>query len=490
MSHFSLPNQRPVQPPSPSGKMPGVGTSQPPQAPTSPPTSPPAGTDHHQTESLSRGRVPSQGIALPRHSDSAATEHWGKASQIAGTLQELRDLQGNADGLWNNEDEAAGTPENAVARNPLVLKGRAQLWAGLSTRDEIAVLKQFRADQEAQWQAPVTSLDLSSLKDGELFAVQKTLALTRMDRHPRDVTEGFIQAAGQVNGESIAPRDIFWQRFKPVGEPSGKLVVMFPGFLQTGRNFYEQVALLNQDGHDVMVMDQQWAGQTKGGKSGGVDRGFGIARDVAAMTAYAQTQLEADYGQDPRHELILMGTSLGGGPGVMGALTLQANGKMALEGPAMPEIANLKVVLQGPFIAATETLQNKVFDGASQVPGLNQLPLPSTGLPVLTSDAVAGQKIAQGAVMEDLQARLQAMTAVNEDMQTVLDLIAAGKGPNVPIEIIHSTGDPLASAEKSQWLSAHLPQARLTLLPGDDHVLEQQTVTQQEAIRAVSRWVE
>lgn len=441
--------------------------------------------DAHQKLSRHRGALPAAELKL----SEAPAEAWGKRSQIAGTVRALQDLQGNQDGLWNNEDQPAGQGgDNAVGRNPLVLKGRAQAWAGWSTQDEIATLRQFRSAQEATWQAPVTQLDLSTLKSGELFAVQKAIALTEMQRHPSEVTEGFLAAAGQVNGESIAPRDLFWQRFQPVGEPSGKMVVMFPGFLQTGRNFYEQVTLLNQAGHDVLVMDQQWAGQTRGGEDGGVDRGYGIARDVAAMTAYAQQQLEADYATNPDRELILMGTSLGGGPGVMGALTLQANGMMHLEGPEMP--AQVKVVLQGPFFEATDSFMNDVFDGASQIPLLNAVPLPATGLPVLTYDATAGQKIAQGAVLEDLQARLQAMTAVNEDMQVIMDLIAAGKGPQVPVEIIHSQGDPLASAERVQALQAQLPQAHLTLLSGADHVLEQQKTTQQAAIDALQRLIQ
>lgn len=410
---------------------------------------------------------------------------WGKASQIAGTLDELKDLQGNRDGLWNNEKEAAGEVGNVLTRNPLALKGFEHLAAKHQTDAQIQQLTQFRLQQEDSWGQAVTHLDVTQLKDGELFAAQKAIALTRMERTPADVTEGFITAAGKVDGHKIEKRELFWQRFKPQGEPSGKLVVMFPGFLQTGRNFYEQVALLNKEGHDVMVMDQQWAGQTKGGKSGGVDRGYGISRDVAAMAAFAQTQLDTDYAGHPGKELVLMGTSLGGGPGVIGALTMQANGKLELEGPPMPE--NVKVVLQGPFLEATDTVNNAVFNLASKIPLANQLPLPSTGLPVLTTDPETSQKIAQGAVMEDLQARLQAMTAVNEDMQQVLKLIEAGKGPQAPVQIIHSQGDPLASAEKSQWLSQKLPNSQITLLDKNDHVLEQHPEEQLEALNALKR---
>lgn len=410
---------------------------------------------------------------------------WGKPSQIAGTLDELADVQGNRDGIWHNENDAKGTLGGPLDRNPLALKARAHLEGKDLARLEIDALSTFRLQQEDKWGQPVTRLDVNSLKDGELFAAQKAIALTRMERTPADVTEGFVHAAGKVDGHAIAPREVFWQRFKPVGEPSGKLVVMFPGFLQTGRNFYEQVQLLNKQGHDVIVMDQQWAGQTKGGKDGGVDRGYGITRDVAAVAAYAQTQLDADYAAHPGKELILMGTSLGGGPGVVGALTMNANHKLALEGPPMPD--KVKAVLQGPFLGATDNTSNKLANFSSRIPGVNQIPVPAIGIPVLSTDDEALQKIAQGAVMEDLQARLQAMTGVNQDTDEIMALIAQGKGPQVPIEIIHSQGDPLASSDKSKWLAQKLPQAHLQLLQRNDHVLEQQRDEQLEALKALER---
>lgn len=408
---------------------------------------------------------------------------WGKPSQISGTVYELADLKGNHDRLWNDEKGEAGKTGGFLSQNPLALKGQAALVSNVDLEGQREALERFRLGQEAKWGQPVTQLDVTQLKDGELFAVQKAIALTRMDRSPADVTEGFIHAAGKVNGHEIAPRDLFWQRFKPVGQPSGKMVVMFPGFLQSGRNFYEQVEKLNREGHDVLVMDQQWAGQTKGGKDGGVDRGYGVSRDVAAMTAYAQKQLQADYGDNPHQELILMGTSLGGGPGVVGALTMNENNLLQLEGDPMPK--GVKAILQGPFLGPTDTINNAVFSAASKIPLVNQIPLPSMGLPVLTTDDKAAQKIAQGAVMEDLQARLQAMTAVNQDVDEVLKLVAEGKGPKSPIMIIQSKDDPLASSKKSQWLADHLPQASIQLLDRGDHVLEQQEDEQKYALEAL-----
>ena len=73
---------------------------------------------------------------------------------------------------------------------------------------------------------------------------------------------------------------MFIQNFKPIGTPSGKTIVMSPGFLESGRNDVEQAQLLNKAGHEVVVLDHQWAGLSSGNNHGGIDRGRGVATDT------------------------------------------------------------------------------------------------------------------------------------------------------------------------------------------------------------------
>lgn len=411
---------------------------------------------------------------------------WGSTSQVQGTLRDLHDVQGNRDGLWDNESKPAGSVGGFVKQQPLPSK--AQNWAsGLGDLDsQIQALQAFRTEKEAAWGQPVTQLDLAQLKDGKLFATQKAIALVRLGRTPAELTEGFVSAKGQVNGVKIADRELFWQRFHPQGEPTGKVIVMLPGFLQTGRNFYEQADALSKAGHDVLIMDQQWGGQTKGGEAGHVDRGYGITRDVAAMAAYAQTHREKTYPGKAGSEVILMGTSLGGGPGTFAALTLNEQNLIALEGPPMPK--GLKAVLQGPFFGPSDNFLNDSFGLLSKVPLVKDIPLPSLGLPILSTDPEAKQKIAQGAVLEDLRAQAQAMTATLPDMQAVLDKVEAGQGPSNQIQIVHSKGDPLANSALSQKLAQKLPNVQLTLLEGQNHVLEQSDAEQQVALDLLKKF--
>lgn len=408
---------------------------------------------------------------------------WGNRSQIEATVQDMADAKGNRDGIWNNE--GTSTHGNVFERQPLVAKMTQFVGAGLSTKDEIAELRSFRSEQEAKWGQPTTQLDLQSLKHGELFAAQKAIALTRLDRTPGDVTEGFIQAAGRVDGQDIAPRDVFWQRFRPVGEPSGKVIVLSPGFQETGRNFYEQIDKMNRLGHDVVVMDHQWAGQTDG-TPGGLDRGFGVARDVAAVTAFAQQIVSKEYQDKPQSEVVLFGNSMGAGPGVFGAILLNDNGRIELNGPAMPK--GVKAVLQSPFLQATDNLTNHALGWASHIPVLNRIMAPSAGVPVLTSDPVGAQKGAQSAVLEDVRAQLRSMSSAEADLQRMHDLLDQGLRPQGKIFVVHGSGDPLADVKGSQRLKDTLgDQVQLQIIQSNNHVLEQTPGEQNHAIAGLQQ---
>jgi alpha-beta hydrolase superfamily lysophospholipase len=412
---------------------------------------------------------------------------WGNRSQLAATIQELNDVRGNRDGLWNNENQTSGTHGNFFERQPLLAKLHSFGEVGLSSKDEVQALQQYRSTQEAKWGEPTTQVPLDQLKNGELFAAQKALMLDKIGRSPSEVTEGFIQASGRVDGQEIAPRKLFWQRFQPIGEPSGKVIVLSPGFQETGRNFVEQVQMMNKLGHDVIVMDHQWAGQSEG-SPGGLDRGFGVARDVAAMTAHAQQVLEQTYGDKPDAEVVLFGNSMGGGPGVLGAMTLNDNDLIQLDGPPMPK--GVKALLQAPYLGSTPNPTNELLEFASHLPLLNKIKAPSAGVPVLTSDKVGAQKGAQSAVLEDVRAQLRTMSAASDDLSRVQELIQNGNGPQGNLFVIHGDGDPLADPSLSRQLKQQLgDQVQLQIIDSDNHVLQQNPGEQNQAIQGLQQLI-
>jgi alpha-beta hydrolase superfamily lysophospholipase len=414
--------------------------------------------------------------------------NWGSRAALGATVRELQDVLGNRDGIWGNEAETAGTTGSALERNPLIAKIRAFADVGLSATDERRLLSDFRAEKEAGWGRPVTDLNLDRLGAGELFAAQKAIALERYGRTPADVTEGFVRAEGSVCGEPIAARELFVQRWRPMGEPSGKVVVLSPGFQETGRHFYEQIDRLSRAGHDVVVLDHQWAGLSEG-SPGGLDRGFGVARDVAAVLSHASEVVRSDYGDVEGAEVIAVGNSMGGGPGVLGALTLLDNDMIDLGGAPLPKIE--KAALQAPFLEATGNWMNDALGLASKLPFVNRLALPSAGLPQLNTDAEGAQQDAQHMVLEDVRAQLGTMSAANEDLARIVELIAEGKGPRASLYVVHGDDDPLADSAKSVWLKETLgDRVELDIIDSDNHVMENNPGEQEHLLRGIARLVE
>jgi pimeloyl-ACP methyl ester carboxylesterase len=370
------------------------------------------------------------------------------------------------DATLGNEARKAGDASSArlFDTNPILFKMRAFFEVGFSKRDEESRLGAFLAAAEKAWGTPITTQARPahvSSEDWNAHLVDKAITLVRLGRAPDDVRDGFVHAKGKVDGHAIAERDIFTQTWAPIGEPSGKTIVISPGFLETGRNYVEQIEMVNKLGHKVVVMDHQWAGLSEG-KKGGIDRGFGITRDVAAVAA--------DAAQDG-NEAVLVGTSMGGGAGVAGALLMNDAGKIDLDGPQMP--TGLNGVLQHPFFASSGGVINAFLSATGKVFGVKEIPLPDMGVPILSGDQATLRKLAAHATTEHLSGRPQAFHASDEDLATMKKMLASGVRPQGKLEIIHATKDTLASFEATdEWsklLGAHLqPYESTTHVPEEN----------------------
>ena len=374
---------------------------------------------------------------------------FGNRAQVTTLLARVEDATvGNKDGIVGNEAAAAGTPAPG-SNNPLVFSLRQALAAGWSKHDENAKLGAFLEGAEKAFGGPVTSLAKPAHiddTDWNAFRLNKAISLVRLGIEPKDVSDHVVAAKGSVMGNDIAARDVFVQRFAPQGAPTGKTVVVSPGFLETGRNYLEQAALLTKEGHEVVVMDHQWAGLSSGPK-GGIDRGFGIARDVAAIAAWAKQQ-------SPANETILLGTSMGGGAGVMSALALNDQGHIKLDGGDMPK--GLNAVLQAPFFDRSKSVVNATLGLLGRVPGLNQVPLPGIGLPILSGDQATLRKLAAHATTEQITGRAQAFHASTDDLATVRAMLDKGMKPEGRVYVLHAERDTLADFQSSKEWTAKL----------------------------------
>ena len=217
-------------------------------------------------------------------------------------------------------------------------------------------------------------------------------------------------------------------------------MVLDPGFLETGRNFYEQIDMLDRAGVDVLVMDRQWAGLSDGAR-GGIDRGFGIAA-TPRPSRLMPRNLPIKNTRIYRANRSCSRATAWARPGVIGALTLNDNGLIDLQGPAMPK--GLNAAVEAPYFASTRTVVNTMLSGMARIPILRIIPLRALGVPIISLNHTVQAKIARHTTVEDTRARAQAFAAPAQDIQFIRDLIKAGKGPQGHVWIVAGTGDLLA----------------------------------------------
>jgi pimeloyl-ACP methyl ester carboxylesterase len=412
----------------------------------------------------------------------ASTPGYGKRSQIGQLVRKLDNL---------NKPTPTRRP-SFWKRQPLIQKIAAFLRPGLSVKNDVRRLESFLKDAEEKLGGPISTLQHPAMKDGQRLRVEKAMALLQFKRSPKDVTEAFIDATAQVEGEDpIEHRQIFVQRWRPIGAPSGKVIVMSPGFLQTGRNFYEQVQLLNAAGHEVVVMDHQWAGYTagpRGVKKGGIDSAEGVARDFAEVAGYGNEILEKEYGSHPDKQLIAVGTSMGGGPGMTYGLKLYDAGKIKLSGGrTIPE--NRGFIGQGAYFGRTRSVLNDTLDFLGRIPVVRKARLWAMGAPKLTDDPFAEAKIAGHAAEEDIRGQPSAFRTPNKGLGKVIAMLkdSPPKGRGF---FIHAEKDYLANPGLVKSLFGDAGDSvRVKVVPGRDHVMEETAGEQSyllEAVRFVS----
>jgi alpha-beta hydrolase superfamily lysophospholipase len=403
-----------------------------------------------------------------------------------GQRAAVAQAQGNANGVLFDEDGA--TP--AWARNVVVQYGKAQASVGRARGDEEAFIREVLGGLEAHWGQPVTRLPLSEVpKRGLEMAVRKASLLTRLGLTPDRVEDFTLSAAGKVNGASTRDQRIFGQRYATAPEQAnGKTVVLSPGFQETGRSFELQVKTLLERGYDVVTFDHPWAGHSDGAE-GTFDSVEGLARNVAAVCAYAEATRAAAHGDAPGSEVILFGNSMGG-LAALAALTLNDAGAIALSrlevrtddaearGVAARMPRGMKLFLQAPFLDLADGLLNKALGFAGAVPVVNRIKLPSNGVaPKITSDAAVGLHNAQETLLEHLSARPEALKK-GLDGAARLEAFMAEHVPVGDVAIYHQRGDTLAKHDASQALAGFLRDQRgpagveLVSAPGVDHVVQ------------------
>ena len=350
--------------------------------------------------------------------------------------------------------------------------------ATLDEAGKLAKVEAFRQQKEAEWGEPVTTLEAKDFPNPgifEAFRTQKAIVLARYGRKPSEVEDAFIDVSGSADGVTINPRHIFTQRWKATNNVDAKVIgAVFPGYLDDGRIFLQQVQLANQAGADMVTMDAQWTGYTTGGHAGGVDSGQGIARDTYGFAAYVGRAFAGK-------KLFVMGSSLGGGPGVIGMLTFARGraisatvkaGEKTWQGNDLVP-ANTPAIAQAPFLHITPNLGNEEDRLLGHVPILRthefhvevNAKLPDTLHVIKNLDTRE----------EASPSEAEAMVATLRFDNEIVERVKNGLGPEGPLYVVHSNKDVLAyyptAAAVVQVLQTQGVDAELTTLDSNHHMI-------------------
>ncbi len=353
---------------------------------------------------------------------SIVAGRWGSRLELRNTVDELDSLLGDM------------TCRALVKSKPPRKRSIKEEYVESVTR-----LVAFRAQCESEWGEATTRIDLAKLGHGELYAVRKALFLRKFRRMPEDITEGFLTASGSVDGKRIEPREIYWQRFRPLAQPLGQMVVVSPSFGETSRDYYELALQLNRLGYDTLLMDHQWGGYSEGHLDE-LDSGFGVARDVASVSAFAQRLMEREYEQRPRCAITLIGKGLGASAGALGAAVLNDLSLLRLDGWPMPKGVNS--VLIDPWLGGEATLLAKSRTLASLM-SVVAYPRSSEDSEIIHLDSTKNRR-----------GHVRAITRAGFDLKRLCELLESGSRSDGDLYIIrfdkHLLGDPL----KSAWLAS------------------------------------
>ncbi|MEM1007757.1 MAG: hypothetical protein AAGJ35_02015, partial [Myxococcota bacterium] len=381
-------------------------------------------------------------------------------SQTQALMYELMDLKvfgGNEDGLWDNELLPAGVAPEKPFTSTLYEKARMTLDFGFNKQQALRCIENFVRVTE-QMSGPISNLSNEDIAEVDLFRARKAIDLHRLGRTPQEVTEEVIEASGSVDGEEIAPRKLLMQRFRPIGEPSGRVVLISPGYHEEPSHLYALTDELNKAGHDVVLTTQQWTDLERGESDGRFDRGFGISRDVAVAASYAQSIVNQEYADHPGAKLILSGGSMSGGVGLLGAAYLSGEGRLKLRNGVFPKAS---LLLMSPYFEGTASVSSRRRKRLGNISVVNTLPIHDPGRFVRQDDnsdekienesIVRFMRDVQANLLGDVRVQLGASNWADKDLKALRQMQDEGVIPLMDrAVVIHSEGDGVASPEAAK----------------------------------------
>ncbi len=266
--------------------------------------------------------------------------------------------------------------------------------------------------------ALMSSMDAQTVRDPEAFALDKlaelvgnarrtgaaTIELSSIREGVHRATLGVDSGALKRLGIDIAledaivpPRKIFYRTLSPLAKPSGKVVILPPGYSETGSNMLKQAEELRKDGHFVVCPDMKFDGFGET-TSGRFESLVHVARDIAEIArAEGGRVLREELAGHPEAEIILSGNSTTGGGSILAAQLLKAG---AFRGELEdPPLGRVRVAVASPYLAPSERFQAQLVSKLAHARPLRLVtsaPLPP-GSPLLPMhhDPATNQEMAQ-----------------------------------------------------------------------------------------------
>lgn len=366
-------------------------------------------------------------LANPFHTSQADRESWG-------LVRDWQDVTGNKDGIWENEDLAAG--ESGWFRGGVERPNRKDL----------AAYEKWKAGELARM--GVSRAGRSGNATAEGIAVN---TMARYGRDAREFDDGFVKspAIGDAGENSV-----YVQRWDAIG-PQTVVTVVVPGYTESTQDWMHVAAKMNQAGSRVYVFDPPGQGLSSGRR--------GDVEDSREWLSAYRAVLAKARAENPGAKVVVMGHSTGGGV-VADDLHDRVNGHIHTAGPD-------GVVLSAPYLDLRPNVVNAISGALSGLPFANRLQVPP--LVKLSDDDLGVTRLEQLQKATGAKNTLHFIDVMGEMVRRHESWLSnATSGVTVPLGVVQGVDDNVTNPAASKTLVRATPGAHFTPVATGSHDLQ------------------
>jgi alpha-beta hydrolase superfamily lysophospholipase len=358
-------------------------------------------------------------VALPV-SAHETREYWG-------LVRDWQDVTGNRDGIWENEDLAAGQ------------RGWFRGGVEAPSKDELAGFRAWQTAELAKRGVSKIGTTGDEVIEGH--------ALETMARYGRDAssyTDGVDHAGGH---------DVYWQRWT-ADHPSGVVTVIVPGYTESTNDWMHVANRLNAAGSTVYVFDPPGQGASSGRR--------GDADSPEEWKAAYRDVLSRAQAENPGARVVVMAHSTGGGV-VADDEHDRVLGQVHGKGPD-------GLVLSAPYLDLRPNAVNAISGVLSKIPFANRLQVPP--LIKLSDDDLGATRLGQWQKATGAKNTLHFIRTMSEMTDRHAQWLKGATGVEIPVAIVQGVDDNVTNPDASRRFVANTPGATFTPVATGSHDLQ------------------